>query len=768
MSTHNRLKSKWERLRGWFRTQLNAFRGRDASTSNVNTNVWAGLRVSLKTLRDTSAMFPPLVSAASVLLDCFDTIEAIARNQQDYENLAVELDALSKSLVQNYKGIVSKSDIDCVTEIVNGIERQAKEIEKKTERGTGRRMIMAAADEEDLMRRFRRIQSLFRQLQTNLSMSILKDTNELVVDGRLGKLKSEMQATYNSVLSASTNRRTCTEGTRTQVLSELKGWVFQTDAHAVYWMSGMAGTGKTTIACTFAKWLEQERLLAASFFCTRTSADCRNVTRIIPTVAYQLARYSIPFQSALCKVLGSDPDIGAKDITTQFKHLLIDPLQKVKNDILDSPVVVIDALDECDDQSGVGAILDILFKHASQLPVKFFVTSRPEVEIHTRMKDNAQFRAAIYLHDIEKSLVKADVELYLREELAFMGSSLSANNLQELVERSGALFIYAATLVRYIRPATRKADPQQRLRSVLGMTAEAGQENAQIDALYAAVLKSALDDEELQESEKEVTRAVLRTVLFSQEPVPVETIAELSGIEGPNRVEYALNALRSVLHYSDKTDLVSTLHASFPDFMFDKARSGVYHCDVGEHAATLTDRCFMVMRTQLRFNICDLPSSFVPDDKVENMQGRIKSNISPPLSYACRYWANHLTMTAPSSDALAALDEFLSNQLLFWMEVTSLKRELLAGIEALLRIKRWLAVSGPMPLAFIANFIKTGIRVHAIRTRTFGGGCRHFLHELCDHSVYTHYWPRMQGLLDLRGSLMDQRIELQSDAKTEV
>ncbi|CCO33973.1 Vegetative incompatibility protein HET-E-1 [Rhizoctonia solani AG-1 IB] len=294
------------------------------------------------------------------------------------------------------------------------------------------------------------------------------------------------------------------------------------------------------------------------------------------------------------------------------------------------------------------------------------------------------------------------------------------------------------------------------------MTVEAGQENLQIDALYVAVLKSTLDDEELQESEKEVTRAVLRTVLFSQEPVPVETIAELSGIEGPNRVEYALNALRSVLHYSDITGLVSTLHASFPDFMFDKARSGVYHCDVGEHGATLRHRCFLVMRTQLRFNICDLPSSFVPDDKVENMQGRIKSNISPPLSYACRYWANHLTMTAPSSDALAALDEFLSNQLLFWMEVTSLKRELLVGVEALLRTKRWLAGSASMPSELALLVEDAGNFYTSYAASPASQSTSHiYISSLpfCPRSssVHTYYWPRTQGLLDLRGSLMDRR-----------
>ncbi|CAE6400206.1 unnamed protein product [Rhizoctonia solani] len=198
-------------------------------------------------------MFGPVVSAASILLDCLDTIEAVARNQRDYEYLATELGALSKSLVITYKRAAPGSDSDCVTGIAKATEREAKETESKTERRTGRRMLMANADQQDLMERCKRIESLFRQLQTNTGMSTWANTNELVVNFRLAVLNAQMKATYDSQLSSSTNRRTCTEGTRVQVLHKLKGWAYNTRGQAAYWMSG-----KTTIACTFAEWLERE------------------------------------------------------------------------------------------------------------------------------------------------------------------------------------------------------------------------------------------------------------------------------------------------------------------------------------------------------------------------------------------------------------------------------------------------------------------------------------------------------------------------------
>jgi hypothetical protein len=114
-------------------------------------------------------------------------------------------------------------------------------------------------------------------------------------------------------------------------------------------MNEMAGTGKTTIAYTLCKRLNTTHQLAASFFCSRSLPDCRDAARILPTIAYQLARFSHPFQEALCQVLAVDPDIGVYDIMDQFEKLLRNPLVEVKRTFPDNVVVVIDALDECAD-----------------------------------------------------------------------------------------------------------------------------------------------------------------------------------------------------------------------------------------------------------------------------------------------------------------------------------------------------------------------------------------------------------------------------------
>ncbi|CAE6483314.1 unnamed protein product [Rhizoctonia solani] len=738
--------------------------GSARTTSTNMTAVWGRLKASLQGLRDITGVFPHLSLAVGILLECFDELETAARSQRDYEDLAKELTTLSESLTQYIKPPMPMLITQCISGVAMEIEQQAKDIDNKMRRGTAERLMIAKADEEDVIRHYRRIQSLFRQLQASINMgaSTWSIANEHLVNTRLEGLNPVKQATYDSTLSSALSRRSCTEGTREEILSNLDKWLSDSSAPAVYWMNGMAGTGKTTIACTFSEQLEHRKLLAASFFCTRTVADCRDTARIIPTIAYQLARYSAPFQASLYEALGDDPDAGSKNIQKQFERLLRDPLLKVKDAMPGKFVIVIDALDECGDRNRVETMLDMLFRYAPDMPLRFFITSRPEPEIYDRMMLDVKARAALHLHDIETSLVQADIELYLKEELGFI--SPPAAQIAQLAQRSGSLFIYAATLVRYIRFSKRFGNPRQRLQSVLSLTPESTKKHAEIDALYTTILESALEETQMEQQEADDVRLVLRTVLFTQEPVSVETIATLAGLDDPQRVLFALQPLRSVLHQSEDTKLVSTLHASFPDFMFSNERSGVYFCDIVEHSQMIAERCFLAMTEQLRFNICDLESSFVPDEKVKDIQQRIKQRISPALAYACRYWGSHLALASISGHLLKLLEEFIRHQLLFWTEVLSLRREIGTGLEMLLKAKQWLNLnrveSTSSELVVLVedsyNFVTAFAGSPASQSTP------HIYISVLpfcprSSSVYKNYWKRTQGLLELKGSLMERR-----------
>ncbi|KAB5590988.1 Vegetative incompatibility protein HET-E-1 [Ceratobasidium theobromae] len=676
-----------------------------------------------------------------------------AKNRLNYEKLANDLEITAEFLNQHLKGATAGPMKERISSIARSIENEIKSIEMRQDRGAAGRVLGSYGDEEDLMGRYRRIEQLLHRIQIEASMSTWAIANEHLANTRLGELAPAKLASHDSKISTTINRRTCTEDTRKEILANLNDWSDNPNGERVYWMDGMAGTGKTTIACTLASQLESRGQLAASFFCTRTSPECRDAERIVPTIAYQLARRSTAFKSALCQALDKDLDIGSQNIFTQFQRLLKEPLEEAKDKIGNNLVVVIDALDECTDPQIVGQILDVLFRFVANLTVKFFVTSRPEPIIReTMVSSENSSRSILHLHDIEQSLVQNDIELYLQEELKSI--SPSPDDVKQLATLAGKLFIYAATAVRYIMMKSRGTVPLNRLAIMLAVDSKEKEKHAQIDSLYTAILGAVLETGGLEPEERERMERVIWTAVCVREPISVETMAALVDSDEDQALA-ALEPFRSVLHVSGHTGLVSTLHASFPDYILSQNRSGGFFCDVRTHSQLLGRRCLEIMKGQLRFNICNLPSSFLPDSDVPDLDTRIETNISSSLLYSCRYWPEHLILAMASDELWVMVDEFLSQRLLFWMEVLNLKQCMAMGAQGLVEVQTWLRTtdgSSDSVLARDAHKFVSRFASHSITLST-----PHIYISalpLCPPSslVFVHYRRRMQGLMEVKGS----------------
>ena len=78
------------------------------------------------------------------------------------------------------------------------------------------------------------------------------------------------------------NRRGCLRGTRETVLTEIESWAKDFDASPVFWLNGLAGTGKSTIAQTISELLFADGLLGASFFAPETSRTVATSTSSSP------------------------------------------------------------------------------------------------------------------------------------------------------------------------------------------------------------------------------------------------------------------------------------------------------------------------------------------------------------------------------------------------------------------------------------------------------------------------------------------------------
>ena len=167
------------------------------------------------------------------------------------------------------------------------------------------------------------------------------------------------------------NRRGCLRGTREMVLNEIELWTKDFSKSPVFWLNGLAGTGKSTITQTIAERMFADGLLGASFFCSRDFEDRSNLRFIFPTLAFQLAHKYSSFQPHLISLLRSNPDVVDESLYSQMERLIVEPLQSASI----STVILIDALDECKDNEPSSAILSVLGRFVEQIPrVKFLIT----------------------------------------------------------------------------------------------------------------------------------------------------------------------------------------------------------------------------------------------------------------------------------------------------------------------------------------------------------------------------------------------------------
>ncbi|KAG0645013.1 hypothetical protein D0Z07_9200 [Hyphodiscus hymeniophilus] len=110
-----------------------------------------------------------------------------------------------------------------------------------------------------------------------------------------------------------------------------------------------------------------------------------------------------------------------------WRELVTRPLKLVKSDKPSSPssyVLVIDALDECDNKGHVRTILQLLAEARSLTTVRLrvFLTSRPEVLIRYGIRAIPQAEHQDFvLYDIEPAIINHDISIFLEHYLRIIG-----------------------------------------------------------------------------------------------------------------------------------------------------------------------------------------------------------------------------------------------------------------------------------------------------------------------------------------------------------
>ncbi|KAJ6023886.1 hypothetical protein N7540_004683 [Penicillium herquei] len=473
----------------------------------------------------------------------------------------------------------------------------------------------------------------------------------------------------------------CLVGTRTDLLQEVREWGRSSDRR-IFWLSGMAGTGKSTIARSVARSFQNDGVLGASFFFKRGDGDRGSASKLFPTIVKQLVAHIPQMIDGVQHALDDDPAITAKSLRMQFDKLILQPLLTVgQNYTATAAIIVIDALDECDREDDVELILELLPKvdEATNMKIRFFLTSRPESPIRYGFDqiDHTSFQNTI-LQNLDNDVIEHDIILYLRDEFSKIRAKrhrdLSPDwpgeeRIKSLAQMAVPLFILAATVCRFV--ADRRFNPEKRLQQF-----SQDSPGSKMDKTYQPILNQLIvEDKDDANTLIGEFQKIIGVIISLAAPLSLSSLSDLLEIPESD-ISNQLDLFHSVLSIpTDPETPIRTLHLSFRDYLVhDHTRSqestSPFWVDEKQKHEFIARKCLAIMNRHLKKNICELSSYGTLRTEID--QSSIARFLPPSLQYACHYWIHHLASTSYPEKMLELAFAFLEKHFLHWLESMSI------------------------------------------------------------------------------------------------
>jgi hypothetical protein len=493
------------------------------------------------------------------------------------------------------------------------------------------------------------------------------------------------------------NKRPCAPDTRMEILGDIKKWSCDVsdDSQRLLWLTGIPGAGKSAITASFARDLNDAGCLWAQFFINRNDARTLKPASIFPSIALQLANHCHSIADHLHGTLITKRSLVDDISDEQAQKLFVEAIAVASSLSPSQPIIIVlDALDESD-AAQLRLTAKVVVKAAMGLPhnVKLFVSSRAEDAI------SAAFATKHIKHiDLDTSASSSirDVTQFLKNGVQAIVEDYDLDHhwpgnsrLQTLFSQASGLFIWAQTAIEFIRGQIDFLG-EECLDNVINQLTAAGMNN--INQLYNGILRAAHTGQMENTWVMGTFRRITGAILLMQEPLCISALGKLLDLHNqesaaPVDLKRFVRRLRTVLVVGPEVTIdantVPRLHKSFFEFITGEHADSCFRINERLESTELALVCFRVMKSELRFDICQLETSHLRNDEFPNLASRIQQNISKHLSYSCRFWSNHLQDAASGERVFAEVRDFLYSRFLHWLEVLSLIKEVPAAVGSL-------------------------------------------------------------------------------------
>ncbi|KAH6714535.1 vegetative incompatibility protein HET-E-1 [Leptodontidium sp. MPI-SDFR-AT-0119] len=491
---------------------------------------------------------------------------------------------------------------------------------------------------------------------------------------------------------------TCLPNTQVDLLQKIYHWADGEDERCIFWLNGLAGTGKSTIARTITQKYCKEKRLGASFFFSRGGGDVSHAGKFFTSLAVELANNIPSLRPYIYDAISNCTNIASRSFRDQWSQLILFPLSKLGSGSSSSPyVLVIDALDECDKDEHIRMILQLLVETRTLKPVRLrvFLTSRPEIPIrHGFYQIPDTEHQDFVLHNISPVIINHDISLFLEYNLGIIRQECTLGAdwpgevvLQQLVLYACGLFIWAATACRFIREGRRFA--RERLDTILkGSSSAIIEPEKHLNEIYLVVLQNSISPKYLDEEKKKVydmLKHTLGSLVVLLSPLSTSSLSRLLHLPRGD-VDAIFNDLYAIVDIlEDPTRQLRLQHPSFRDFLLNKDQCGDFWVDEKDAHQILATSCIKLMSQTLKKDICGMHA---PGSQVSQAESsRVQKCLPPEVQYACLYWVQHLQKSGSQIYEGEEVHRFLQAHLLHWLEALGWIGKTYEGIQAILSLE---------------------------------------------------------------------------------
>jgi WD40 repeat protein len=504
-----------------------------------------------------------------------------------------------------------------------------------------------------------------------------------------------------------------TEDTKGGLLRDSYHWILDNadfqrwrddEQSQLLWIRGDPGKGKTMLLCGIIDELGKSSAKAGClsyFFCQATDSRINSATAVLRGLLYML----VDQQPSLVSHVRKKHDHAGKALfedanawvalTEIFASILQDPS-------LSSICLIIDALDEC--TTDLSKLLEFVAQQSASSRVKWIVSSRNWSVIEEQLNP-AGHRVRLSL-ELNAESVSTAVNLFIEQKVSQLVQQKRYDDkirdavLEHLTSNADNTFLWVALVCQNLEKI-----PRWNVLKKLNVFPPS------LDSLYERMMQQICSSDDA-----DLCKQILASVAIVYRPVTLRELASLvellEDIPDLASIQEIIGLCGSFLTLREET--VYFVHQSAKDFLFAKASSTVFPSGMEDVHFGIVSKSLQAMSRELHRDMYGLGALGYPADQVK------QPNPDPLAAsrYSCIYWVDHLydlaSKTSASYAAImqdrGAVDEFLRQKYLYWLEALSLCKSMSKGVASMAKLE-----------ALIQACLAQAVQPHSIRANSYQG-----------------------------------------------